>query len=259
MLMTGKQVKEMATREGWLLVKFLPFENLDGRGRNNFEYKYGLNVPLEPVDFSVENSCSPGGLYFTFMKDEMKKQLWVRSYAYHVTISDDASVMYYEEEVKFKTDQLIIEKPCDQEFYDKYWYFNLKWSKIQTPEICLKAVRQDGFNLQFVKEKTPEICLAAVQQYGLALGYVQKQTPGLCLAAVQTEGMVLIFVEEQTPEICLAAVQQNGRTLKYVKEQTPEICLAAVQQDGWALEFVKEQTPEICLAAVTRQLQVAEL
>ena len=39
-------------------------------------------------------------------------------------------------------------------------------SKNQTPDICLAAVKQDGYALQYVKEQTPDICLAAVKQNG---------------------------------------------------------------------------------------------
>jgi len=253
MLMTGKQLNEMVATKGWLLVKFLPFENLDGRGKNDFEYRYGVNVPLEPVDLNTAESCAPGGLYFTFVHDEMKTQRWVDKYAYHVTVPDDARVMYYEKEVKFKADQLVIEGPWEQELYQKYLVLNLRWPGTQTPEICLAAVQQNGSALMHVKEQTPEICVAAVQQYIDVFFCVREQTPEICLAAVQQDGWMLEFVKEQTPEICLAAVRQKGMSLKCVKEQTPEICLAAVQQNGWVLKFVEKQTPELCLAAVQQR------
>ena len=34
----------------------------------------------------------------------------------------------------------------------------------QTPEICLIAVKKNGFALEYVREQTPEICLMAVKQ-----------------------------------------------------------------------------------------------
>ena len=60
----------------------------------------------------------------------------------------------------------------------------------QTPELCMKAVKEDGMLLGFVGEETPEICLAAVQQNGTALCFV--------------------YEELLTSELCLAAVKQNG-------------------------------------------------
>ena len=45
--------------------------------------------------------------------------------------------------------------------------------KKQTPEICLAAVKRNGYALAFVKEQTKEICLEAVKQNGYALRYVK--------------------------------------------------------------------------------------
>lgn len=62
---------------------------------------------------------------------------------------------------------ILFDKNTDQvELSDniKYDSYLLKYIKEQPPEICLKAVQQNGFALQFVKEQTPEICLAAVRQ-----------------------------------------------------------------------------------------------
>ena len=41
-------------------------------------------------------------------------------------------------------------------------------------DICLAAVKQNGYALQYIKEQTPDICLAAVKQYGYALQYVEE-------------------------------------------------------------------------------------
>ena len=44
-------------------------------------------------------------------------------------------------------------------------------------EICLQAVKQNGFALKCVINQTPEMCLEAVKQNGLALKRVKNQTP----------------------------------------------------------------------------------
>ena len=246
MLLTGKQLKEMAAERGWLLVKFLPFENLEGVGRDDYRYKYGLNTPAEHINLSPEDTCCAGGLYFTYVK-KGEKNNWVKDYAYKVSVPDNTNVYFYEDEVKFKTSALIIEREWNQE-YGEYIDLNPEWLKIikeQMPEICLAAVQKCGKLLCYVKEQTPEICLAAVQQNGWALKCVKEQTLEICLAAVQQNGWALTFIKEQVPETCLAAVQQEGLVLKYVKKQTPEICLAAVQQNGRALQYVEKQMLEI--------------
>ena len=97
-------------------------------------------------------------------------------------------------------------------------YNNLEYisDKLKTPEICLAAVKQDGWQLQFVpdKLKTPEICLAAVKENGRALHFVPTEliTPEICLAAVEQNGMALISVPDKLKsEVYLAAVKQDRR------------------------------------------------
>jgi len=47
-----------------------------------------------------------------------------------------------------------------------------------TPEICLEAVKQDGYVIKYLTEnqRTPEICLEAVKQNGYAIKYLTKST-----------------------------------------------------------------------------------
>jgi len=49
----------------------------------------------------------------------------------------------------------------------------LNYIKIQTPEICLAAVQQDGMALEFVKIQTPEICAAAIKQNPETYKYIR--------------------------------------------------------------------------------------
>jgi len=118
---------------------------------------------------------------------------------------------------------------------------NIKYVKVQTPEICLAAVKQEGEALQYVKDQSPEIYLAAVKQDGNALQYIKDQSPEVCLAAVKQNGYALPYVKDQSPEVCLAAVKEYGDVLRYVKDQTPEICLAAVKQNKGAFKFVNKE------------------
>ena len=45
-------------------------------------------------------------------------------------------------------------------------------------ELCLEAVKADGFALKYVEHQTPELCLEAVKEFGMALQFVKEQTPG---------------------------------------------------------------------------------
>ena len=56
----------------------------------------------------------------------------------------------------------------------------------QTPELCLEAVKQNGWALQFVKNQTYDVCLEAIRQNGLALRFASRalqQDPEVILAA----------------------------------------------------------------------------
>jgi hypothetical protein len=168
---------------------------------------------------------------------------------------------------------LLKAQPQLLEYFDDHHQYN---------EICLEAVKQNGYALQYVKKQTPEICMEAVKQNGYALIYVKEQTPEICMEAVKQNGYTLKYVKEQTPEICLAAVKQNGLVINYVNEnyKTAEILSAAVKenwqmihylseheqshdmyldvyldavkQDGSALRYVKKPTLEIIMAAISQ-------
>ncbi len=62
---------------------------------------------------------------------------------------------------------------------------------MQTEEICLAAVQQDGRALEYVtpKAQTEEIWLVAVRKSGHALQYVRSdlQTESMCIIAIQTD------------------------------------------------------------------------
>lgn len=161
---------------------------------------------------------------------------------------------------------------CMELIKRKPWVLAEVNPEIQTEEMCMIAVKQEGYALQNVINKTPEIILEAIKQNGLALQFVENPSDELCKLAMEQNPVAILYsnykpydmwfkalkedpeifwkIKEQTPELCLEAVRLLGNNLKEVEEQTPEICLAAVKQNGMALEYVKEQTYEICLEAV---------
>lgn len=131
----------------------------------------------------------------------------------------------------------------------------IKKIKSQPLEMCLEAVKQNGWALRFIHDRTPTIYLEAVKENGCVLHLIRHQTYDICLAAVKENGWALQFVQEQTPDLCLQAVKQNGQALKYVRQQTYELCLEAVKRDGYALKYVQEQTPDLCLEAVKQTIK----
>lgn len=146
----------------------------------------------------------------------------------------------------------------------------IKWfpSIMLTPEVCLAAVRKDGFSLIYIpyELRTPEMCLAAVESGGHIIMYVPEKlkTPEICLAAVKHVGEALLFVPDElkTPELCLEAVRCDGYAIRYVPDEltTSEMCLAAVKNYGWALAYVPadKQTPKIIAAAIANNPEAAQ-
>lgn len=123
---------------------------------------------------------------------------------------------------------------------------------IQTLEMCMTAVYNNGQALKFVKNKTIEICKAAFDMSrndiywkkwhgdGRYLRFVKEseQTPEMCQYACDQIIWAFGFAKYQSREMSLEMVRRNGLALKYVKNKTPEVCLDAVLNCGDALKFV---------------------
>ena len=105
----------------------------------------------------------------------------------------------------------------------------MQYVKEQTEEICLSAVKNNGYALQYVKEQTGEICLSAVKQNGNALQYVKEQTEEMCLEAVKNDWHAFLYVKEQTEEICLEVVKENPLLLDYMENVTELIGYTALK------------------------------
>ncbi len=230
-ILSGAEFKDLALANSWTLVKYLNSNDFTKpqEKHHNYHYQLGLNIiPKNKVNLDLENQCSAGGLYFTYLESAK----WINYHWFIVTVPDDAQVLIESRE-KFKTDKLILLNEIEQISY-----------------LCLEAVKRNPTTLYYVKEQTLEICLKAVKRDPETLCYVKEQTQEICLEAVKRDAMALQHVKEQTREICLEAVRRFGPALQHVEEQTREICLEAVKEAGWALQYVKEQTPEICETAI---------
>lgn len=233
---------------------------------NKFKYKLGLNEDILPFNPTLE--CSSGGLYFC---EESQCHIFAKHFGNklaHITIPNDAKV--YIEQNKFKADKLILTEIIDfHKVPDSFWIGMLQQNgsvlefvkkQNQTEELCILAVRQNGYALKHVKNQTNEICTFAVQQDGRALQYVIDQTDEICRLAVQQNGLVLEYVKEKMDDICIMAVKQNSNALEFVAKcdqaahlLSEELCKLAVQQNGWVLEYIKDSpilTEELCTLAV---------
>ena len=112
----------------------------------------------------------------------------------------------------------------------------------QNEEICMAAVKEDGWALLYVEHQNAEICMAAVKQAGFALQYVKEQTLDICMTAVKQHGLALQYVKQQTKDICVNAIKNHEDALQYVQEQTEDLCLDAVNRDIMTLKYIKDKT-----------------
>jgi hypothetical protein len=120
--------------------------------------------------------------------------------------------------------------------------------EIKTPELCIAAVKQNGFALEFVPKDlmTTEVCLAAVYRYGCALEYVPEslKSAEMCLAAIRQNALALEYVPEnlKTLELCLEAIREAGGG-----NHVPRLHLSEHDMD------VLEKFPEILVFVRTRK------
>ena len=121
---------------------------------------------------------------------------------------------------------------------------------MRTPELCLEAVKADGYALACVPKamRSESLCLAAVQSDGNALEFVPKRflTPEMCMAAVAAGGWELarpilaaVPKEFRTPELCLVAAREQADALEEIPDAvlSAEICLAAVEAGACSRTF----------------------
>lgn len=137
-----------------------------------------------------------------------------------------------EGEGRYKTNMILVERKATLEEY-----LACKGEAFTSE---LDAVNRNGLYLQYIGEEvqTEEICLAAVRQNGLALKYVKDQTNKICLEAVEKTGGALQYVENQTNAICSVAVNKNIWNLKHVKILTDTIWLTAVAKNRLVAERI---------------------
>jgi hypothetical protein len=89
------------------------------------------------------------------------------------------------------------------------------------------------------EEQTPERCMRVVKECGVYLKFIDNQYDELCAEAIRQHPIYIHFVKNQTPELCMQAVKQNGHYIQFVKDQTPELCIEAVKSNPISIRFTK--------------------
>lgn len=86
----------------------------------------------------------------------------------------------------------------------------------------LEAIKRIKRNPKLLKRykaenQFPELCLEAVKQNGYALQYVENQTTELCSEAVKEEAGAIRYIKSLTPELKMALYGANPQVLKYLE------------------------------------------
>jgi uncharacterized membrane protein len=133
--------------------------------------------------------------------------------------------------------------------------------------VHLAAVKADGRVIGLTPSQPPELCIEAVKQNGFNLKFVQEKArlTAVCLEAVKDKGDALEFVPPpaRTLEVCAAAIHQDKSALYHLfpvdmklrnaVENSPalleENCKAIMKAQG----FDAEKTLSILKAGMTRE------
>jgi tetratricopeptide (TPR) repeat protein len=182
---------------------------------------------------------------------------------------DDGSSFFDRFNEEDKNYALVIEWFKEPEFFTKAAKIDLPQvflympESLKTAEICLEAVKQNGFALEDVPEalKTAELCMEAVKKSGSALEYVPEalRTADMCMEAAKIDlPHVFPYMPEslKTADMCMEAVKQDGSALEYVPEalRTEELCIIAAKNPGFFadLDDVLKHVPKALKAKVKK-------
>jgi len=96
--------------------------------------------------------------------------------------------------------------------------------------------------LKQIDVQTEQMCLVAVEQNGMMLQHVRKQTSEICLKAVSQNGRALQFVDEhfKTYKICSEAIRNNKVAIYHCMNHSTEFFLKLVKEDIIAFEDLPE-------------------
>ncbi len=241
MIVNGKDFRQMAAASQWILIKFLPFDDLDGVGINGYVYNYGRNIPLEPISVNMFEVCTEGGLYFTKIETAKFPIQWVQKYVYLVDVPDDAYVACYECN-KFKSSELIIISQLDNHIYQPYcakYPYLLQYLDVQPPDLCLMAIRKEPTLLRFIKRPTPEICMEAIKRNPKTILFIEEPTYEMYMLAIEKDPFLVAHLRNLPEEVNIAAVKKNWRVLQQIPIQTPRVCIEAILQSPQAIRHVQ--------------------
>jgi hypothetical protein len=202
------------------------------------------------------------------MEEKIKKtikelELKKPSYEYRVPYERiQFLVKYYQSlDDDLKQEEKIINYFIDQDslFYKRVYAITLKYFEDSDPEknkrIALHALEKNGYVLMDIpfRIQTKEMAIKAVQQDGHCLNILDKvfkKDRNIVLEAVRKHGNALEFCEGfwDDKEVVETAVSNDGKAIEKIKNEPlfyeKDIFLKAVANNGVALQFAPPQFKE---------------
>jgi hypothetical protein len=123
------------------------------------------------------------------------------------------------------------------------------FTKEEYYNLCLLAVKENGWNLKFIPEyvQTQELTDAAIARSCWAYRHSREEfkTPENSLSAIQRNGQIMEFVPRQfiTQEMCEIAAKTRYPCLNHIPKEflTKEICEMGVRANGENVRWVPDE------------------
>lgn len=205
-----------------------------------FKYVEGLNV--DTFKFNPNDSCKPGGLYYTDFEHIGSWASEGRTKIAQVTLPPDAHVYNEPCKTKWKADRLVLGpiRPL-KDFLAE-----------QTDDTIMRWLDQ-GYACQilaYFAPTSPVVCQWMVKKWQDALNYIPVHTAELSLVAVEAHPEALRCVKPEflTQELALVACRGNPALADVYKDEA--FRLAVVAENPEAINYMSDPSRTVIAAAM---------
>ncbi len=225
---------------------------------HGYKYKLGLNVDTLP--FNPNDSCGPGGLYYTTEEQ-------VLSYSDYGSLIAEVEPMgqtYKDPECdKWKTDQLYVKSIVPISTWlsgksRKFQYIMVKRDPSSIRYIIdpaegvqLVAVKIDGDSIQYIKDPSEAVKLAAVKNK-VHLWHIKNPSEPVQLAMIRRNWYCIRDFENPSEAVQLAAVQQSPDSIMNITNPSEAVQLKAIEIYPGKIQHIKNPSEAVQLKAVEK-------
>ncbi len=225
---------------------------------HGYKYKLGLNVDVLP--FNPNDSCGPGGLYYTTEEH-------VLSYSEYGSLIAEVEPMgqtYKDPECdKWKTDKLFVKSivPITTWLSAKSRKFqcsmvkknpsNIRYIIDPAEGVQLVAVKLDGNSILYIKDPSEAVKLAAVKNKA-ELWYIKNPSEAVQLAMIKRDWQNIGYFENPSEVVQLAAVQQSPDGILNIKNPSEAVQLKAIDRYPGNIQYIKNPTESVQRKAIEK-------